>query len=78
VLTARWCGEGGDRRALTAVGLLGGEVADDGQELLLGLSARRRRRRGHEWWGRGGEERARIVERPSLLLEDSRGTGGWV
>jgi hypothetical protein len=31
------------------MGLLGGEVADDGEELLLGLAARpgRRRRRNH-------------------------------
>jgi hypothetical protein len=32
---------------LTPVGLLGGEVADDGEELLRGLAARRRRRRSH-------------------------------
>lgn len=38
---------------LTAVGLLVGEVADDGEELLRGVAARRRRSCSHRFRGNG-------------------------
>ena len=58
---------------LTAVGLLVGEVADDGEELLRGVAARRRRSCSH-WLRESGPCRGRPFWK---LLERVRSGLGW-